>query len=185
MKEIELATVGDLTNVVRLRKLASNSLGFIPHTRLRVELRLGNIWVARADSETVGYILLSRDHKRVLQLMVAKRWRRKGIATALLQAARQSQSWTTRVTLRCREDLHAANQFWLSLGFTESGRVQGGRARAREIICYESRPLRRSKLTHQAPVSPIGAETEEFPRVAQGTRRAVRRHPAGEGDKER
>lgn len=140
MKEITQARLSDLESVVSLMKAVSNSVGFVPRPRVKAEIGLGNVWLATDDQEPIGYIMLSRDHARVLQLMVVKHRRREGVATALLQAAREQRSGFYRLTLRCRDDLQAGNAFWRAVGFQECGRVQGGRARARALICYQSRP---------------------------------------------
>jgi N-acetylglutamate synthase-like GNAT family acetyltransferase len=146
---IEVARTCDVDEIVQLMKLESNTVGFIPRPRVKLEVGLATFLIAKIDDEIVGYIHVSRDASKILQLMVKREFRRRGIGTELLQAARVLSGWCDRITLRCRENLGAGNAFWLARGFKEFGRVEGGRGRMKKIICYESRSLTPSECQTQ------------------------------------
>lgn len=144
---IDMARQSDASIVSTLQRIESNALGFIPYSRLREECGRGNVWIAWMGDLAVGYIMMGRLRRCIIQLMVRRPYRRRGIGTALVHAARADSPLGQRLTLRCRSDLAPAQAFWGSLLYKECGRVQGGRGRGKEIVRWESRPLTQSEQT--------------------------------------
>lgn len=136
---VETANLTHEHDIITMMQSESNKLGFVPQPRVREEILRGRVLVALEAEETVGYILLSRQENplKIIQCVVRREHRRRGIATELVEEARRRVGLFGQVQLRCREDLEAIH-FWREIGFEEIGRCRGGTARRKQIIEWSS-----------------------------------------------
>ncbi len=100
-------------------KRNSGTLGFLPKEALRDYLENGCVLGKIADNgEIAGYLLYAKyDNRfRIIQLCVARAFRRQNIARELIDALKGRTTTQKFITLRCRRDF-LANKVWPQLGF--------------------------------------------------------------------
>jgi GNAT superfamily N-acetyltransferase/predicted nucleic acid-binding protein len=123
------------------------ALGFIPKSAYEDAAVQGKLWVAVSSldgaEEYVGHILWGGafPRLRIFQMFVAKSYRRKGVASILiedLEKEAESLSYLT-ISARVAEDLDA-NSFWERRGFGITRSVPGG-ATTKRFIHYRERRL--------------------------------------------
>ena len=87
------------------------------------------IWVAIEDQDIAGAVASreAADEAEILNLAVARDWRRRGIGRRLIETALQGAvaAGVRRVFLEVRESNAVARVFYRRLGFTETGRRRG------------------------------------------------------------
>lgn len=84
-------------------------------------ISLGWVTVAEVRGRPAGF--LARDGAEICALYVARLARKRGIGTALLQAAQAAQAERPRLWLHCRADNSSARNFYAAHGFTQMDRV--------------------------------------------------------------
>ena len=93
------------------------------------------VWVAEQAGEIVGAAAARTvaDEVEVLNLAVARPWRRRGIGRSLMATALEEagHAGARRVFLEVRDSNQSARVFYAALGFIQSGRRRAYYARAR------------------------------------------------------
>ena len=83
-------------------------------------------WVAESEAGVVGLLVarVAADEMEILNLAVEPAWRRRGAASALLQAAIEHgrRAGAARVFREVRQSTQAARQFYERHGFAVAGR---------------------------------------------------------------
>lgn len=115
-----------MQDIVALQRTESNRIGFLPKTAIVQHVERGWCITAIAAGHVIGYVLgwhrmrYNPEIRPVTQLIVLRRFRRLGLATALLTAWKEKaladgkticQAWT-------RSDLHDAHAFWKNQRWT-------------------------------------------------------------------
>lgn len=158
---VRLATAADLRAVLSLHKLEREALGHLPSPAIQQRLQAHDISVAVDGLTVVGYLLTysprrpgkTQDH--VHHVCVAPDWRRRGVATQLLQAAvvkarQKDRAW---ILAWCRASL-PANLFWLACNAIPTHIRPGGDKRGVPIVLWQipiAPPVRPANLL---PVEP-------------------------------
>ena len=93
------------------------------------------IWVAEAGAQIVGLISFWPAEPFVHLLLILPRWRRRGIGSALIQAATGNVAGA--VELKCRVENEGAQRFYTALGWKDVGRTSDGGA---SYIRYRLKP---------------------------------------------
>ena len=105
------------------RKKHSKELGFYPIQGIADSARIGQVLIAACNygygpttawDPYVGFIRWSHrdDHATILMIGVQPHLRRRGIATALINAVKRTHPKDKELTLRCRADMTPANSLW-------------------------------------------------------------------------
>lgn len=104
--------------VLLLLKKAKQAVGFLPDSAVRDRAERGTLLIARNGDEVVGYVLfdLPRSEIRIVQLVVAKSARRKGVGRLLLEEVARRNPTRRGIILECRRDFEAC-AVWPRLGF--------------------------------------------------------------------
>lgn len=123
---IRLGSAEDLVPIARIERECFSDPWSLP--ALLGELEPSSLHlplVAELDGEVAGYLMAWRVHDElhVLNLAVDRRWRRRGIAEALMLAAMADglRAGLHLVTLEVRVGNAGARNFYLRLGFREDG----------------------------------------------------------------
>ena len=119
-----------------------NSLGFIPKSVFDEFARRDNLYVLTESHPDgphyAGHLLFERRFPRahIVQMFVLEKYRRRGLATMLIDHLRTSltKDGFTSIRARVAEDLSAANAFWNRQGFYVQRVDQGGASRNRKIL---------------------------------------------------
>lgn len=87
-------------------------------------------WLAQEGSEVAGFLIADYDAERrghIVTVDVLEKWRRRGIATALMEAAEHwaSQQGADLIFLETAEDNLAAQQFYLARGYAKTEKIEG------------------------------------------------------------
>lgn len=134
-----------LSHLSAISKLADGekeALGFLPEAAYRDAIekrRLIAMCVTIGDQqEVVGFVLFSGvfPNARIQQVVVARRHRREGIASALINgvvAQLEARGYLT-ITAAVASDLPAAQTFYEENGFAVRRSTRGGQARNRTIV---------------------------------------------------
>jgi ribosomal protein S18 acetylase RimI-like enzyme len=135
---IRLAAMTDLPHV-----LASDAMAADPHRRERVAkaLQLGECWVAESGGEGLGYMVVNTcfyEHPFVWLVIVAERFRRRGVGTALMRHA-LAMFPDRKVFTSTNESNEPSRRLMESLGFERAGWIEHLDAGDPEIV-YMRRP---------------------------------------------
>lgn len=86
-------------------------------------------WVAESEAVVVGLLVarVAAEEMEILNLAVEPRWRRRGVGTALVEAAIEHarRAGVARVFLEVRESNRVARRFYRRQGFAVAGRRVG------------------------------------------------------------
>ena len=142
-----------LQTVIRAADGDKNALGFFPASVFGDFARKEQLFVAvqqQADTNTyAGHLLFDARHPkaRILQMFVAPAFRKRGVATRLLDLLKRHLTDHAFISLYARvaEDLVEANQFWDSHDFYVQ-RVEAGGMRRKRVILVRSHELNTPQL---------------------------------------
>ncbi|HJR79994.1 MAG TPA: GNAT family N-acetyltransferase [Anaerolineales bacterium] len=130
----------DLASIKKLADCETRSLGFTVISAIVEGIELGFVFVAEVQGEVVGfqqYYHRKRDLQTTLyRKTVAKKWRRQGIATKLVDAVVEEAKKLNRevIFLKCPID-NESNKFHLRYGFKKI-RVDSGKRRKLNVYEY-------------------------------------------------
>ena len=130
-----------LEAIKRVADAERDTLGFLPDRVYRDALFAGKLFVAIArDSGTdqyAGHLLFGGTYPflRIFQVLVAPRFRRRRLASLLVQTLLKQAEEHGYLSIKARvaEDLSEANAFWEHEGFELIKRKSGGKSRGRTI----------------------------------------------------
>jgi len=109
------------------REVAPGSAGFLDAAWLRGPGR--DLWIAELGGEPVGCLVGEHgpDRFEIHVLLVPSRWRRRGVAAAMVRhACEEAEAGTARaIGLEVRVSNHAARSLYAGAGFREVGRRPG------------------------------------------------------------
>ena len=116
---------GGLADVPEVARLGQAALPEAwPEEEIAATLRTGGLlWVARGNKPLVGYLLAQRvvDELHLLQIVVAARWRGRGVGRALMQALEAEAPDACAIYLEVRRSNRRAIRFYEGLGFVRVG----------------------------------------------------------------
>ncbi len=104
-----------------------NTLGFLPEGAFKDYARKNWIYVAEVDQTVLGYAafrLKKGLECSLTHLCVSPEYRKKGIASALLNKLKKSTQGLYKITLRCRRD-YGLDSFWSKHGFIPRTEIAG------------------------------------------------------------
>ena len=112
-----------------LHKTNSNSLGFIPRTRLEQYAEEGRILLCEENNDPCGFLIYGSNwpllniYQACIDYDVRRKHHGEDLVNRIEDYAKQKHSG---VYLRCREELEA-NRFWEALGYKINQVVDGGK----------------------------------------------------------
>lgn len=137
--------LSDLPWILQMMRQESNSVGFIPRSKIEWGLARGRVVIAAAGRLRLGYTYIGSTTSGVLpifQAITEVGVRRAAIGRAMMaeceSLATLGQCWAMQA--RCRDDL-ASNAFWRAMSFAVDEVVEGGAGRGRRINIYGRRIL--------------------------------------------
>lgn len=124
-----------LTDVMKLGKKNSSTLGFLPEGGFLEHAKKRHILVAYEDDILLGYILfrisLRTNILSITHLCVDSEFRGKKVSTSLLDKLREKyQNLLSGILLSCRKDYVYPSKLWQSYGFQNKNEV---RSRSQEV----------------------------------------------------
>jgi len=129
--------------VLRLAKLNSDTLGFLPDRAFSDRLRKGHLAIATAASQVVGYCLYDRPRAGYIKLVhvcIDGSTRKAGTGQLLVKEVVAHNPDATGILAHCRRDYVGVDRFWQSVGM--SPRVErAGRKASGSTLSTWWRPL--------------------------------------------
>lgn len=164
-----------LREVIRLGRSAKATVGFLPDAAFEQRTTQRTLLAATIDDRVAAYVLydLPRDEIRIVQLVVAKRHRGRGLARLLVDTIADAHPNRRGIVLRCRDDFPATT-LWEKLDFhpvsAKAGRSLDGKLLTRWFRSFGQPDL--FTFLHEQDTRPLAVlDASTFFDVVEGTKR--------------
>lgn len=163
---IRIATLRDLSYVIKLQRIWSNQVGFLPKPALERYIENQSTLLVRLNNQHAGYLSWALSRKGLLrlnQLAIDPELLRGKLGTDIVHAVERAarKGSCSVVRFQTRIDLEA-NLFWADLGYTTTAIFQHPTARRKALVEWTKCLLNPATITEA-----IITRARKFKRRAQ------------------